>query len=148
MTEAVEVAIEYALLERATAFANAQSPAIPISLPNIDFAPPTPNKTGKWLRATFLPADTVTLGLGFNDRNQHLGLLQIDVMWGAGGGGIAPRRVAADIIAYFKRGTTVTKDNFAAQVCLAPFIGPAIRDEYWHMMPVHIPYLCLARNPA
>lgn len=148
MAEPVEVAIEYALLQRATEFAASQSPAVTISLPNIAFAPPFPGPSAKWLRATFLPADTITLGVSLTSSNQHLGLLQIDVFWGVGGGELNAARLASSVIQYFKRGTTVTKDGFKAHICLAPFRGPIIRDDGWTMIPVRIPYLCFAPNPA
>lgn len=152
MAEAVETAIQMALVLRAQQFAAAQSPALTIALPNVAFTPPVYTKTAKWLRATFLPADTFSPGVTYSSKNHHRGLLQVDVFHAQEAGEAAPARIAAAVIAYFKRGTAVTKDGFTAEVIAAPSRGPLIKDDVdngpWVMIPVRIPYLCLAANPA
>lgn len=142
MAEAVEVAIEYALLNRAQAFATANS--LTISLPNVAFTAPEASSTAKWLRATFIPADTITLGLTPGSTKRHFGLLQLDVFYGQGGGEIAPARIASDIIAYFVMGTQMTKDGFTVTVHRQPFRGQLVKDDPWQMLPVRISYQCYA----
>lgn len=142
MTEAVEVAIELALTGRAQSFAASQSLAI--ALPNIAFTPPTAGLTAKYLRATILPADTATLGVSYSDTNQHYGLFQMDVFYGTGGGEIAPRRIAAAIISYFKRGTKMVSNGFSVSVDQIPRIGPQVVDGSWTFLPVRIPYQTFA----
>lgn len=144
MADAVEVAIEAALLAHAKAFAVVNS--LDLSEPNITFNPPTPGKTAKWLRATFLPADTQTLPVGAGD-NRYYGILQIDVFYGIGGGEIAPARIAVLIIDHFKRGTTLTRDGFTVQILEQPYRRPSIKDDAWLMVPVRIRFTCFA-NPA
>lgn len=144
MSDAVEVAIETGLLARAVDFATVQG--LTISLPNIDFTPPVVSKTAKWLRASFIPADTAALGVNSESSNQHYGLLQIDVFYGLGGGEIAAGRIASDIIAYFARGTTISRDGFVIQMTRPPYRGPSLKDEPWVMIPVRIPYLCFAAD--
>ncbi len=148
MTEAVEVAIKAALLARAVDFADGQSPSLPISLPNILFTPPTVSKTAKWLKASIIPADTVALGINGEASNQHYGLLQIDVFYGLGGGEIEAERIAAAIIAYFVRLTTIQRDGFTIRVIRPPYTGPVLQDEPWVMLPVRIPYQCFAVDPT
>lgn len=148
MAEPVEVAIEKALLDRAIAFAAAQSPALTISLPNIVFIAPTEGPTAKYLRASFLPAPTAGLGVNVHSTNQHYGLLQIDAVYGAGGGEYAPARIASAVISYFKFETEVTQDGFKARVWRPPYRGPLIKDDAWFFIPVSIPYVCFAQNPA
>jgi hypothetical protein len=148
MAEPVEVAIEKALLDRAIAFAAAQSPALTISLPNVAFTPPTPAPTAKWLRANFLPAPTAGLGVNVNSTNQHYGILQIDAVYGAGAGEYAPARIAAAVAAYFKFETQVTQDGFVARVWKPPYRGSLIKDDVWFFVPVSIPYVAFAPNPA
>ncbi|MGB6080217.1 MAG: phage tail terminator-like protein [Xanthobacteraceae bacterium] len=143
MPEPVEVAIEYALLTRAQAFAAAQSPAIAISQPNIAFTPPTASATAKWLRATFLPAPTATLPVG-SGSDRYYGIMQIDVFYGQGAGELAPGRLASAVIDYFNRGTTVTKDDFTTRVYRRPSRGPMIKDDPWMMIPVTINFECFA----
>jgi hypothetical protein len=148
MAEPVEVAIEKALLDRAIAFAAAQSPALTISLPNVEFTPPTVSKTAKWLRANFLPAPAAGLGISVNSHNQHYGILQIDAVCGAGAGEYVPSRIAALVIAQFKFETAVTQDGFTAKVWKPPYRGSLMKDDVWFFIPVSIPYVAYAANPA
>jgi hypothetical protein len=142
MTDAVEVAIELALLDRVQDFATAQG--LTIALPNIEFTPPAISKAAKYLRATLVPADTATIGVANTATNQHLGLLQIDVFFGSGAGEIAARRIAASIISYFIRGTRIVKDGFNVDVLQTPRLGPSLKDGVWNFIPVRIPYNCFA----
>lgn len=146
MAEPVEVAIEKALLTRAQAFATAQT--LTIALPNIAFTPPVMTQNAKYLRAYFLPAPTDGPGINSNSQNQHYGLLQVDVCYGAGAGEYAPGRIVSDLIAYFKRETKVTSDGFNAMIWKPPFRGPLLKDDPWFYIPVSIPYICFAPNPA
>lgn len=141
MPEPVEVAIESALLTRAQAFATAQGLAI--SLPNVAFTPPTAGANVKWLRATFLPAPTATLPVG-SGSDRYYGILQLDVFYGQGAGELAPARLASAAIAYFKRGTTMTKDGFTTRVYRRPSRGPMIKDDPWMMIPVTVNFECFA----
>lgn len=145
MAEPVEVAIDKALIDRAQKFAAEQSPAIAISLPNIAFTPPEPSKTAKWLRATFLPAPSVEVGIAFNSHVQHYGLLQIDVFYGIGAGEYAPGRIASDIIKYFPRGLRLSQDGISTLINRAPYRGSLLTSGAWTQIPVSIPYLCFAR---
>ena len=149
MAEAAEVAIETALLTEVAAFVSAQSPAvIRVAYPNVEFTPPTVGPTAKWLRASFLPADTLSPFMKHPGPNRHYGFMQVDVFWGVGGGDIAPARLAADIIQWFKRGTSIRREGFLVRVVRTPYRGPTIKDDPWSMIPVRIPYLCYASDPA
>lgn len=141
MPEPVEVAIESALLARATAFATVQS--IAIALPNVAFTPPTAGANVKWLRVTFLPAPTTSLPTG-SGSDRYYGIMQIDVFHGQGAGELAPGRIASQIIDYFGRGTEVTKDGFTVRIYRRPSRGPMIRDDPWMMIPVTINFECFA----
>lgn len=142
MTEAVEVAIELALMARAQAFATSQN--LTISLPNIAFTPPVVSKSAKYLRATLLPADSFALGIAYSATNQHHGLMQIDVFFGVDGGEIAPRRIAAAIVSYFTRGTRLTSNGFNIDINQTPRMGPLTSDGAWTFIPVRIPYQTFA----
>ena len=146
MPDAAEVAIEGALLDRLNALVLV--PAMPVSLPNIQFPPPQATPTTGYLRATFLPADSVTLGLARGSSIQHYGLLRVDVFYGLFGGELAPNRVAASVISWFKRGTQLTRSGFTVNVFKAPFRGPMSREDVWVMIPVSIPYIAFAPDPA
>lgn len=148
MAEPVEVAIEKALLDRAIAFATAQSPPLTISLPNVAFTPPTTTPTAQWLRASFLPAPTAGLGISLKSTNQHYGILQIDAVRGAGGGEYAPTRLAALVIEYFKFQTFVSNSGFNVQIWKPPYRGSLMKDGTTFFVPVSIPYVAFAANPA
>jgi len=149
MPDAVEVAIESALLAHAAAFANNNS--LTISLPNIAFTVPAVSATAKYLRASFLPAPTNPLALSFTASkatNQHFGIFQVDVFYGQGGGEIAPARIAANIIEWFNPGTQLTGNGFTVQVIRPPYRGPILKTDPWMQLPVSIPYVSFAPNPA
>lgn len=149
MTEAVEVAVELALLRLVSSFANGNG--LEVAMPNKDFQPPSPqDPQAKWLRATFLPFETISQSVPFASKNQHYGLLQIDVMGGKNGGEPRIARIAALIISAFKRGTTASSDGFVVQVTSTPHRGPLVvpKDDAWAMIPVRVPYLCFASPPA
>lgn len=147
MADPVEVAIELALINRATSWAAAQSPAIAISVPNVAFTPPTVSQTAKWLRAYFLPAPTATLATA-SGSNQHYGLLQIDALMGAGGGEPAVARLAALVIEEFKRGTVVSRDGFTASIWKAPYRSSLMTEDAWAKISVSIPFIAFAPDPA
>lgn len=146
MTDAVEVAVQSALLAHAAAFANNNS--YTIALPNIAFSPPTVSATAKYLRATFLPIPSFSLGIDYGGHNQHYGTFQVDVFYGQNGGEIAPGRIAASLIAWFAPGTSLTNSGFTVQIQKTPYRGPLIKDDPWIMIPVSIPYISFATNPA
>jgi hypothetical protein len=155
MTVPVEAAIEKAMLQKATDFAATQS--LSISMPNgvgadgKPFQAPQPDKTARWLRASVIPAPTITTGIPDKSFNQHYGFMQIDVLQGLGGGTTQMKLIAGAIAAYFPMGMPLSQDGFTitirsiAQkrvVSQAPLMndGPS-----WVKIPVTIPYLCFAR---
>ncbi len=142
MAEPVEVAIEYALLARAVAFAQLNS--LTISLPNIAFTPPAISPTAQYLRAYLIPAPTVGLGIEFESTDRHKGIFQIDVFQGAGGGEIASRRLAASVVSYFPQGTELTSGGFTIRILDKPYLGPLMMKpaDPWTMLPVRIAYYC------
>jgi hypothetical protein len=145
MVDAVEVAIESALLDRLNALVF--SPAIPISLPNVTLNPPVPGPNVAWLRATFLPATTVELEVAFDGINQHYGMFQVDVFYGLGTGELNPARIAATIIEQFKRGTVLVKGDCSVTITRPPYRKSMLRTDPWQMIPVCIPYLTYATTP-
>jgi hypothetical protein len=157
MAEPVDAAIEKALLDKAIAFAAAQSPALPISVENglgadgRHFTKPTQAKDAQWLRATVLPIPTVTTGISFDAHAQHWGYLQIDVVRGLGGGVLPIKRTISAIREYFPMGLTLTPGAFEIQI--SPFVmkrvvsqGPLMEDgNGWVKIPVSIPWVCFAK---
>jgi hypothetical protein len=156
MPEPVDAAIEKALLDKAIAFAAAQSPVLPISVQNgigadgLPFQKPTLSKTAQWLRATVLPAPASTTGIAFDAHVNHYGILQIDVIRALGGGTLPMGRTVSAIREYFPMGLTLTQDGF--DIKISPVVmrvvaqGPLMNDaDGWVKIPVSIPYQCFAR---
>jgi hypothetical protein len=143
MPDPVEVAVETALLARAQAFATANS--LQIAMPNVVFGGPAPSTTAKYLRASFMPAPSVEMGISFNSPVQHYGFMQLDVFYGQGAGELAPARIVAAIIAYFPRGTAMVSDGFTVEVIKKAYRGPIIKDDPWTMIPTTIPFICFTR---
>jgi|SRR5215475_10456192 len=146
MAEPADVAIESALNARAQALA--ASLALTIAMPYVAFQPPTPSSNAAWLRSTYIPADTLGLGVDPQSSNQHYGLFWIDVFYAVNTGEYGARRIAAQVCAYFKRGTELTKDGFTVQIWKPPFARPTIREDTWLHVPVLIPFIAFASNPA
>lgn len=143
MAEAVEVAIELALLERATAFAGAQS--LPLSVPNRTY---DPTDGSNWLRASFMPAPSFSMGIPFSAPNQHYGLLQIDVFVPLDKGDAGARRIGALAVAYFKRGTVMSKEGFDVTIFDTPRMAASLEYGKWWQVPVTIPYKNFAPPPS
>lgn len=145
MADLVEVAVESALINRLKAFA--LSPAIPLALPNVEFNNKPAAEPGNfWLRASFLPANSLALGVAFSSTNQHYGIFQVDVFFSQGSGELAPGRIAAQLISWFARGTMMSKDGFDVLVNLKPYRSRMVRDGDgpWAMIPVSVPYIAFA----
>ncbi len=157
MAEPINAAIEKALLDKAIAFAAAQSPVLTISVENglsangRHFTKPTQTKTAQWLRATVLPAPALNNGIAFNAHVQHYGFLQIDVINGLGGGTMPIKRTVAALRAFFPLGLTLTQDGFAVQIShfvmrRAVSEGPLMSDgDGWVKIPVSIPWVCFEK---
>lgn len=146
MPNPADVAIQKAMVDHLVAMC--QSPEIPLSLPSVKFTMPAAGQDVFWLRATFLPAPTLELGVDYTSTNQHWGILQVDVFYGEGGGDYPAGRIAADVIAWFHRGTRLTQDGFGVEVTKPPRRGRVVKDSPWIMVPVTIPYLAFASNPS
>lgn len=146
MANAIEVATEKALIDRLIAYAT--SPDVQVSVPNVSFTMPQAGQNVWWLRGTFLPAETFALGVSYTATNQHYGIFQIDVFFGEESGEYAPGRIATDLIAWFKRGTKLTQDGFKVEMIRPPWRSRLIKDSPWVIIPVNVPYIAFAPNPA
>jgi len=117
----------------------------PVAWPNVTFTPPS---SGGYLRANILPATTLRAGIPPDSPNRHTGLFQVSVFWPEGQGEIAPSEIAGQIIAAFKHGTSIQIGNSQLRINDAPYRNPAIQEPGWYSIPVRIPYVIYADNPA
>jgi hypothetical protein len=143
VADVAEVAIEEGLLTQARAFASSVN--LTLAEPNRDFTPPLPTPTAKYLRASFMPAPSFALGIAYDAHQQHYGIFQLDVFCGIRGSDIEPRRIAADVAAYFKRGTTIIDDDFVVTLYESPQVVQGFSDGSWWIIPVRLLYRCYAR---
>ena len=70
------------------------------------------------------------------------------MFWGLFAGELVPGRIAGQIIAWFKRGTSMTRDGFLINVIQTPYRRALLREDPWAIIPVRIPFICFAPNPA
>ena len=155
MPEPVEAAIEIALLDKAIAFATANS--LELSIPNAlgtdgrPFVAPVEVPSAQWLRAYVLPAPTITMGIPYDSYNKHYGYMQLDVLQGIGGGTAPMRRIVAAIAAYFPMGLILTNSGFDITIQShtrnnVVMQSPMMLDgTAWMRISVSIPYTCFAR---
>ncbi len=102
-----------------------------IAYPNITYKP-VGNAT--YLRASFIPADTLQVSLGSNGKDETQAIYQIDVVSPRGSG----RSTLTDNVAdHFKRGTVLAYNNLKLRI-RSVSIGPAINDGAWFFVPVSV----------
>ncbi|MCF3934347.1 DUF4128 domain-containing protein [Acuticoccus sp. M5D2P5] len=126
------------------------SPTLPIAWPNVDFTPPPRTGVGKgaYLRASHIPTTTDQITLGDSGYNRHRGIFQIDVVWPANGGLVAPMKVVDAIIAHFQRGTVLTEGGHIVRIYAPPHPGPVISSPPQIQIPVSVRYQADAPNPS
>ncbi len=142
MANGVEASIFTALHEHLSSLT--LSPAMPIAWPNVDY---TPGDDG-YLRVDHLPNTTAQATLGTTGKNRHRGIFQIAVHWPKGQGRTKPTDAADSIIAWFKRGTSLTENGVIVRVDAPPSLGPSMVDGEFFMMPISVPYTAEANNPT
>lgn len=115
------------------AWADAQTPAIPIAWPNVAFTPPA----GRYLRALLIPASTKKLTFDGAGRT-YRGLFQVSFCMPIGVGAGAVETLAASLDAAFT-------DSFVSGslrvYLLEPFsMAPALQEPDRYMVPVSATY--------
>jgi hypothetical protein len=102
-----------------------------IAWPNVDFKPAAGST---FLRASFIPGETVQVSLGGSGKDETNAIYQVDVVSPRGSG----RSSVADSIAdHFSRGSVLAYNGTKLRV-RSVSIGPAINDGAWHFVPVSI----------
>lgn len=112
------------------------SPVLPVAMPGIPFTPPSNNK---WLRVdAFFNAPAWE---GLADGTVDQGLLQIVVVWPWNRGVIAPRRIAAEVMAHFPKGLILTGSGVKVTINKTPWAASPILEEPVSMTPVTISWV-------
>lgn len=139
MATGVETRIAEALFARLASLV--LSPAVPVAWPGRDF-----RASGAYLRPSFLPAATAAFSVRPDGTNEHRGLLQVDVFWPEDKGLTEPMERASEVIAHFKRGTTMYREGVKVRVVRPPYPSPALQEPGWLQVTVSIPYLAFVAN--
>jgi len=105
--------------------------ATPIAFPNIPYKPQAGTV---YLRATFLPADTVQASMGEDGKDETNGIYQVDVVVPRGTGRPQLTDTVADL---FKRGTVLTYNGVKVRV-RSVSMASAILDEEWYFVPISV----------
>ena len=109
-----------------------------IAWPNVRY---TPKAGTPYYRVSILPGQTELRG--YNNDN-HIGVIQVDVVWPAGDGLINPRKAADDVLHLFRRGTRIGS-NPRIDIHRPPYLGPANQTPDRYVIPVSIPYTATTR---
>jgi len=105
-----------------------------VAFENRPFVPTTGTR---WYRATFLPGEPRSAGIGLDAPNRHVGLFQVDIFEPKGGGDGAARIEAERIAACYKRGTTLTYSP-ASVFCEKAYRTVAHEDGPWFVISVRV----------
>lgn len=146
MTDTADVAVQVALLTRLDALVF--SPALAVAYPNVPFPEPVAKNGMTWLRATFLPAPKMALGIDTGSSNEISGILQVDVLMAPGLGEPPAARIAQQVANWFARGTDLVHGTQRVRVNRTPYRGRLMKADPWMMIPVSIPYQAFSTNPA
>lgn len=135
--------IAEALLTRLAALT--LSPALQVAWPNRTFPePPAVDKPDTYLQASLLRAPTQGIGIAAWD--EHAGILQVDVVYKAQDGEIKPLNIAAQVAAWFGRGTRLINGSVQVDVYEKPSIASSVRqDDAYLKFPVSIRYRTFAQ---
>lgn len=103
----------------------------PVAFANIPYEP---SASTVYLRASFLPGETLQASLGGSGKDETNAIYQVDVVVPRGTGRPAKLDTVAD---HFKRGTVLTYNGTSLRV-RSVSIGPAILEGAWYFVPVSI----------
>lgn len=103
----------------------------PVAFPNVPYKPQAGTA---YLRASFLPAETVQASMGDSGKDETNGVYQIDVVVPRGSGRPQLIDTVADL---FKRGTVLTYNSISVRV-RSVSMAPAILDDEWYFVPISV----------
>ena len=129
--------IQAAIEARLKAWADAQTPPIPIAYENSGYKPTVGQR---YLRCTLLPAKPLNPSQGGQHKHFH-GIYQVDVHVPEGGGRSVHSPIVEALRVLFKRPTTMPRDGINVNVLQTPATGPGGPNGagFW-MVPLSIYY--------
>lgn len=137
MPTGVEANIFKALMDRLVSLTF--TPAQPIAAPFISFPPAGQTKPKDYLEVVFLPSPTRTRTVG-PGRQQHRGIMQVNVHYSSGTGIIVPLQRADQIVAHFPKDLILYESGVKVKVNRKPYAIPLPPANGSLMVPVTIQY--------
>ena len=116
-----------------------------VANPNVTF---TPQLGVPYLKVSVLPNMADATGIEFGSDINHVGLAQISVFWPVGQGEVQPKQVAAQVVAWFARGTVIQRNGLSVRVEEQPALKPGLSETDWYQVPIMISWRCLAPDPS
>jgi sporulation-control protein spo0M len=129
--------IRQALESTLSAWADAQSPAIPVSWQNVPFTPPT----GRYLQAFVLPARTVSETLDGTHR-RYTGLFQVSIVMPIDVGPGDAEAIVASLDALYPLSTPITVGALRVYMTEPMSPAPALQRADRYVIPVTGAYRC------
>ena len=118
----------------ATAF-----PTMPIAWENAVYKPIA---NTAYLKAFLLPAETMVETLGPTPWQERKGIFQVSVVYPIGGGFLAPKIKAVEVVSAFKASTAITSNGLRILINKS-WPGPGFFDTAgWYQIPVSVSYSC------
>ena len=126
--------IQAALDLKLSSFANMQD--YPVAWTDVKFTP----TNVPYLSASFIPAETDTVGLSVNDVDDNKGIYQINVNTPKGGGTADQRVIVSNVLTEFAK-ATVTSFNTSDVLIEQSWASAAFdRNDSWVTVPVSVRY--------
>lgn len=136
-----EAQIVRALLARLQALA--LTPALPVAYPDVEFKPPA---TGMWLEAAIFQAPTEAVSIPHDGWNSYTGFMQVTLVAPENTGQVQTAQVAAQIVNWFKRGTSMIDGATTVTIFKPPYASPTLEDRNTTRTPVTVRYQAFAKQ--
>ena len=120
---------------RLLAWANAQSPAIPVAFENASFSAPV----GRYVRAYLLPAPTASETLN-GEHRRRMGVFQVSLCMPIGAGPGAATALATSLDAAFPMALPITQGSVKVFMLSPMSPAPAITEPDRYTVPVSCTY--------
>jgi hypothetical protein len=121
---------------------NSMPGGVPIAFENSGY---TPIIGTTWIRESFLPANTATVGIGDDDSNDFRGIYQISIYTPAGASKYEAHQLVDQISTYFARGIKLTFESQSVKLTRVD-VAQGMVSGAWYMTPVSVRYRGFADN--
>jgi len=117
------------------------APGLSVAFPNVTYSGEKP-----YVRPSILYAPVGAQGVAVDDFVEHMGILQIDIVFVKGTGSLNGEDLINIINPLFKRGTRIRKNNTIVRFDKKGSRGNPIQDESEYFIPLNFPYKVLTNE--